>query len=418
MAINSGSQITIIGSGVVGLSCAIQLQKRGMKVAIIDGNPQPDNCSMGNAGHFAIEQVNPLANWAILPRIPKMLLNPTGPLAISPRYFLLLFPWFVQFLWNARARKVAQSRQALSALNSVSIESWKELLGELNAPQLINEKGHLLVFENAAKGHQVFNAQKELVNFGVTTQRMSAQQVQELEPQVSAAVEFGIYYPNTAFSYSPSKIIECLHQTFLTNGGDYLCDRITHLHCHGESLELKGRSTYSAQNVLIAAGAWSHRLTKQLGYSVPLETERGYHLMVPQYNNLLTRPVASFERSFIMTPMEQGLRLAGTVELAGVDAAPNYYRADCLLEHAKQITRMSREAQGGERWMGCRPSLPDSLPVIGAAPRHRNVFFAFGHQHLGLTQGAITGKLIAQCVSGENTMIDLDAYRIDRFNER
>ena len=234
-------------------------------------------------------------------------------------------------------------------------------------------------------------------------------------------IQAALYFKDVGHSCDPEALALGLYQEFLRLGGRFQQQNVVAIRPHSVGVEVKScGSSLRYSKLVLAAGAWSHTLLAPLGYRIPLEAERGYHLMIEQHN-LLSRPVASADRSFIMTPMAGGLRLAGTVEFAGLDAEKNERRAKGLLPHAKAllkgIKKSNDEIDEHSTWMGCRPSLPDSLPVIGPASKHKNLYLAFGHQHLGLTQGAITAKLITQLIAGHTPELDLRPYSISRFEK-
>ncbi|MCO7223415.1 FAD-dependent oxidoreductase [Pleionea sp. CnH1-48] len=408
--------ITIIGGGIIGVCCGLELQQRGFNVSIIDDKQDRQGCSTGNAGHFAIEQINPHASWSMLPRIPKMLLDPMGPLTIRWPYFPQLFPWLARFFWNARSASVERSREGLKALNQQALAAWEALLANIGAPEFLQAKGHLLTAESDKGVAALRQMQRQSERHDIRCQWLTKEAMLSMESLLSDTLKAGLWYQDTAFCIEPGELLLRLRHEFKQLGGRLERDRIYQVDPDPRGYRLQGEKSYVCQRLLIAAGAWSHQLTKNLGYSVPLETERGYHLMLPEHQHCLSRPVASYERSFIMTPMSSGLRLAGTVELAGLKAKPNYQRAHLLQNHAQAILQLPKEFVAQDAWMGCRPTLPDSLPVLDQSSKHQHLYFAFGHQHLGLTQGAISARLMTAMITGDHVSMDMSPYRIDRFH--
>lgn len=409
-------KITIIGAGIIGICSALYLQRQGYQVQIIDKDGVGQGCSKGNAGHFATEQVFPLANWSLLWQLPKILFDSKGPLHIRFSYFFKALPWFMRFIWQMRKEQVSHGTKALRALNERAISAYFPILEAAGAKHLLTTEGSLLTFEQTPdKGiAKVFD---EYFSQGVNVEWLNQEQVQTLEPNLSKNVKAALFFKDVGHTFDPEILTKTLAEYFISQGGSIEQVEINHI-LPMQQLLLTSHDQHSIRynKLLIACGAWSKNLVKTLDYKLPLDTERGYHLMTP-LNKLLNRPVASAERKFIMTPMLKGLRLAGTVEFGGLHAKANPKRAYNLFDHGKALVPALSSPENFEQnwWMGFRPSLPDSLPVIGKAPNHDNIYFAFGHQHLGLTQAAITGKLISQCINNQPTDIDLKPYSITRF---
>lgn len=411
--------IAVIGGGIIGLSCALHLQQAGIRVTLLDGQGMGNGASAGNAGHFAVEQVFPLADKALLPQLPGMLIDPLGPFRIKAGYFPKALPWFLRFLWSMRSTAVTNNTKAIRALNEASLAAYGPLLNWAGASDLLIEQGSLLVYGSGALA-EIEKDYQHYAGEGVAVKKLNEAQLKTLEPDLDDDIKGGLLFTQAAHTVDPQRLCHLLGNTFIEEGGEFIQANVTEVHASpGQVLISHENGEMSADSLLLCAGAHSKPLASQLGYRVPLETERGYHLMLPgQYS--LTRAVASKDRKFIMTPMEGGLRLAGTVEFGGLEAEPDNRRAEMLLVHAKamlpelanvELSQLSEEA----RWMGFRPSLPDSLPVMDRSKTHDNVYFAFGHQHLGLTWGGISGRLMSQLITHKPTDLDMTPYRIDRF---
>ena len=413
---NVSRSTVVIGAGIVGVAVAEQLQHRGHKVTLIDRDPPGRGCSYGNAGHFATDVVLPLANMKTILSVPKLLMDPLGPLSIRWGYLPKILPWLVRFGIAALPANVEKSCAHLRALNGRSIESYDRLLERTGLTELMTKRGALTVFERSTSVRSNQSTVDLLRSYGVEIEALSADAIRALEPALGDGVAGGLYFPRTAHTANPYRLVTALAEKFQQAGGELLRDEVTGLQRSDASVNvcLSSGRTMQADQLIIATGAWSKTLAAQLGYRVPLDTERGYHLMLPEAGCNLTRPLVSFERSFVMTPMEEGLRLAGTVELGGLQANPNFARADILFDHAQTLLPGITN-RGAQRWMGFRPSLPDSLPVLGAAPDDRRISFAFGHQHLGLTQAAISAELLADQLEGKAPEIDLSPFSIKRF---
>lgn len=417
--------ISVIGAGVVGLATAVQLQQAGYQVTLIDKDGPAAGCSSGNAGHFATEQVFPLASFAVLRQLPIMLLNPTGPLRLRAGYLLRALPWLLRFVANVAPGRQQTLQQALSALNQQALPAWQRLLAVAQAEDLVQYRGALLVSEQVSlkKLAATFSQYQQA---GVSVRWLEQAALMAREPTLSRKVQGAIEFPDVAHTVDPYALCMRLFAKFQALGGEFRQHEVRRIRAHADGYMLDlaegtaaGYSGQMAQQIrtpqlVISAGAWSHQLCRQLGWKVPLEAERGYHLMTQ--SRPLQCPVSSLERKFIMTPMQQGLRLAGTVEFAGRNSKPDYRRAKVLLRHANQLLAEPTAADPqAEPWAGNRPSLPDSLPVLGACPKHPGVFYNFGHQHLGLTWAACSAEILLATIRGDKPAVAVTPYRINRF---
>jgi D-amino-acid dehydrogenase len=420
---NSAKNIAVVGAGIIGINCALELQSLGFQVTLIDKSGIGEGCSKANAGHFATEQVFPLAEPNLLWQFPKLLLDPLGPVSLSASYLPKALPWFGRFMINMLESKRKINSQALKTLNKNAINYYQPLLKEAKAENLLTLNGSLLIFENSSDKaiEQQFKHYKDA---GVAVILLDRQQTLLLEPNLSKNVRAALYFTDVGHSADPFEICNQLAELAFKKGCIFHQSEVLNISHNNNGVNLtSSKETLLFDCVVIAGGAWSKTLLKPLGYHLPIEAERGYSLDLPvgAKEHQLSRPVASAERKFIMTPMAHGLRLAGTVEYAGLNKSANMKRADMLFKNAQHVLKVLPEyntskALPSQKWMGHRPSMPDSLPVIGQAPQHKNIFLALGHQHLGLTQGAITGKLIGQLVSKESTDIDISPFCISRFN--
>jgi D-amino-acid dehydrogenase len=417
---NSAKNIAVIGAGIIGINCALELQSLGFQVTLIDKTGIGEGCSKANAGHFATEQVFPLAELSLLWQFPKLLLDPLGPVSLSASYLPKALPWLGQFMMNMLTSKRNKNSAALKTLNKNAIAYYQPLLKEAQAESLLTLKGSLLVFEKSSKKtiKRQFNHYK---NAGVAVLLLDRKQTLLLEPNLSERVQASLYFTDVGHSADPLAICTQLAKLAFKKGCLFQQNEVLHISHSTQGVSLTTTKEMQIfDQIVIASGAWSKQLLKPLGYHLPIEAERGYSLDLPpvekQYQ--LSRPVASAERKFIMTPMKHGLRIAGTVEYAGLKQSANMKRANMLFKNAQQVLTVTPLFNTGDekKWMGHRPSLPDSLPVIGQAPQHKNIFLALGHQHLGLTQGAITGKLIGQLVTKQTTDINISPFCLSRFN--
>ena len=416
------ADIAVVGAGIIGVTCALRLAQQGKRVLLLDAQPPGQGASFGNAGHLATEQVFPIADLSILKRLPAMLLDPTGPLRLDWKYLPQALPWLTRLLANLRQAPFSRTVAGLRALNEASLGAWQRLLQGVGQAGLLKLDGSLLVFEQAHSRPAVDALMARMRQQGVPVDLWPAGAVRSAAPQLSERLQGGLFFPATGHVIDPYRLVRALTTAALDSGVRLIQGKVHGGQLTGQGVTLAcGSSQLHVGQVLIACGAHSAALTQALtGKKVPLDTERGYHLMLPKEVGRLPFAVTSLERRFIMTPLEGGLRLAGTVEFAGLRRPPNMARAWQLHRLSQGLFREGLNAQGALPWMGFRPSLPDSLPIIDQACEGR-VLLAFGHQHLGLTQAAITAELITQlagCALEPGARARLPAlspYRLGRF---
>ncbi|WP_201567238.1 NAD(P)/FAD-dependent oxidoreductase [Psychrobacter immobilis] len=411
----SNVDLHIIGGGIIGLAAAVTLQARGVKVALLDANEVGQGASLGNAGHIATEQVFPIADASMLRHVPAMLLNPTGPLRIDWRYLPRLMPWAMQLLMNMRPEPFERIHQALLSLNQNSLQAWQGFADQWQLGDWIQVKGSLLTVEKPSSLELLTAHGKRLNDIDVSNELLSKEDLLEREPALQENQLAALFFPNTGHITNLKAVINQLHHTFRQLGGHVIehC-RVLAATNDADGIHLTtSQGDMTATKVMLSAGAHSKALAKQLtGVNIPLDTERGYHLMLPHESARLQIPVSSLDRRFVMTPMQDGLRLAGTVEYAGLDAPANMQRAHMLLQQAQPMLKAPLDASDRVSWMGFRPSTADSLPVIDKIER---VFLSFGHQHLGLTQAVVSAQMIAEYYFDEDHTIDPKPYQLTRF---
>ncbi|WLP95717.1 FAD-binding oxidoreductase [Psychrobacter sp. M13] len=405
----------IIGGGIIGLTTAVKLQARGVKVTLLEANEIGQGASCGNAGHIATEQVFPIADASMLRHIPAMLFNPAGPLRLDWRYLPRLMPWAMQLLLNMRAEPFERIHQALSSLNQNSLQAWQDFANQWQLKDWVKGQGSLLTIENPNSVNPLIAHGKRLNDIGVTNEWLTKEALLEREPALQDNQLNALFFPDTGHITNLTAVINQLTVTFRQLGGHIVehCRVLDATHSV-DGIHLKtSQGAMIASKVMLSAGAHSKMLAKQLtGINVPLDTERGYHLMLPHESARLQIPVSSMDRRFIMTPMQEGLRLAGTVEYAGLEAPANMERAQVLLSLAQPMLNSPLNATDSKPWMGFRPSTADSLPVIDKIER---VLLSFGHQHLGLTQAVVSAQMIAEYYFDEEHTIDPKPYQLARF---
>jgi len=416
----SGKRVVVIGAGLVGIATASCLQRDGHAVTVLDPAGPGEGASFGNAGCFNGSSVVPVSMPGVLGNVPGWLADPLGPLCIRWRYLPVLAPWLVRFVAAGTPERVQAQARALRGLLKNTLEDLAPLVRTAGAQALVHRVGHLHVyrslqtFAKEAPGWALRRAN------GVAWEELDADELRQLDPSLSREYVHGVLLPANGHTTDPHALVCSLAQALQRAGGTLQRTR-----AHGFLLDggrLRAVRTDAgdvvADAAVIAAGAWSRPLAATLGDRVPLETERGYHLMVRDCAVEPRIPTTDGEGKFVATPMTGGLRLAGTVELAGLAAPPNWARARVLLRHARRMYPALEQRYPEEQittWMGHRPSLPDSLPVIGASRASPDVFYAFGHGHVGMTAAPTTGKVIADLVAGRPPAVDIAAFRADRF---
>jgi D-amino-acid dehydrogenase len=412
----SDKSIAIVGAGIVGVSAALALQQDGHRVTLLDREEPCAGASFGNAGLIVNGWCAPTAMPGIAFDALRMLSQRLSPLSVKPAYFFRILPWLIRFLAESRRSRVERNARHLHALTNRALEGWRRLTDDTELSHLIQGGGWMKVYESEQSFASTRDARALMDENGTPYEILTAADIQDLEPQLAPIFERGIYQSDSMRLMNPDRMVRGMVDLLLNRGGIYKKFEVRSIRLGGNMIELQGPSnTMSAHKVVIAAGAWSRPLSQQLGDNIALDTERGYHLMLSTDSSaLLSRPVMNGSFSFVLSPMEMGLRLTTQIEFAGLDATPDYRWVRSLMPAARRMLPGIDKAETSV-WMGCRPSLPDSLPVLGFASKTNDVLYAFGHQHLGITLGPISGLIIADLVAGRDPGIDLAPYRPDRF---
>jgi D-amino-acid dehydrogenase len=403
----------IIGAGVVGVACARALQMQGRHVTLIDPAPPGSTCSFGNAGHIAIDQIRPLSRPDVLAGVPRMLANPLGPLALRWRGLPGLSPWLTRFAQAARPQQVRAGTTALAGLLATALQDWQALLAASGLSGMLRQQGALSVMETPA-GLAAAQAEGRVqAAHGLVFQDLSGAEVQAMLPGLAHMPAGGRLYPTAAHAINPFRLVQALAQRVVADGGTLVAQPVTGFVQQGRVVTAlrTGGGDIPADTVLLTAGVASPGLARQIGIHLPITAERGYHAMLARDALDVSLPVTFTERGFVVTPMEHGIRLAGTVELGAGGRPPDWARADILAEITRRL--FGRTLPMTDRWQGDRPTLPDYLPAIGRAPEMDNVVVAAGHQHLGLTLAAVTARLVAGLLGGGAP--DLSPFNPARF---
>jgi len=408
--------VIVIGAGVIGLACAFRLAREGRKVLLIDREAPGMGASFGNAGHIATEQVFPLASPEVVRGVLRYLLDAGSPLRIRPAYLLSILPWLLRFAWSSRRSAFDRGVRALSALLQTAQADWASVLSDAGASHLMHMNGHLVLIEKPENVPAARSEMDRLVAFGIGTEWLSPAEVKAMAPGITARIEGAQKFTGTGHVDDPYAVCKALFDGLIAMGGKFLQSAVTRIESASRSFiaHAANGEGHGATHLVVSCGAWSGPIAAQLGYPVPLDTERGYHITLPGIAPRFDVPIASYERKVIMTPLSGGLRMTGTVEFGGLHLPPDPARFALLERHLNALVSDLR-TDGMTTWMGFRPSLPDHLPVLGRASDGRNVYFAFGHQHLGLTLAGVTARIIAEQVAGRDPGIDLAPFAPDRF---
>ena len=406
-------RIGVIGAGIQGVCNALFLQKKGFKVTLFDRDEPGNSASYGNAGHFSPYASLSLNRPDVITDIPSTLISSRGPLALKWNYVYKMIPWFLKFLLNCTERKMMHTAKYMHQILNLSLSAYDELFEEIELNGLVENKGIIYVWndQNLKSRELEIKIRKEL---GVKQQLLSPKDIHDLEPKIKPFYHGGVFYDYARHTRNPKKILLKLFDNFLKKGGKFLKLNVQDLNFDDDKPVIRTEAQrFIFEKLVIACGAFSKRLTDQLYESIPLDTERGYHVHFKGFDHLISRPIVDANRGFGMTPMEQGLRVVGTVEFGGLDSSLSKSRIKNLIMNAKDMLDGLPEHE--DEWLGFRPTLPDYLPVLGPSKNYNNVFYSFGHHHLGWTLGAISGKIISNMIANENTNLNLSAYSSSRF---
>ena len=410
------SSVGVIGAGIQGICISLCLVKKGFKVTLIDrDDPGKNSASYGNAGHFSPYAAVPINRPDILADIPSMLLSSTGPLALKWNYVPKMIPWFLKFVKNCSRKNMMHTAKYMHQILDLALPAYDELFKDIDISGLVESKGIMYFWtKKNLKSRELENNIRD--QLGVKQQLLTRHEIHDLEPKIKKIYHGGVLYPNARHARNPRKILLKLFDLFIKRGGRFEKQNVQTISFSSDNKPVVKTDLkfYTFEKAVIACGAFSKKLTDQVNEKIPLDTERGYHVHFKGHDYLLSRPVIFLNRGFGITPMEQGLRVVGTVEFGGLDNPLSKKRILNLVNNAKYLFPELKEHQ--DEWLGFRPSLPDFLPVIGPSKNHKNLFYSFGHHHLGWTLGAISGKIIAEIIAKENTNLDLSPYNSIRFS--
>jgi D-amino-acid dehydrogenase len=408
--------IIVIGGGGIGLSSALALQKAGNKVLVLDRPSEARRASEMNAGAFAFTDIVPLATPGIMRRAPKWLLDPLGPLSIPPAYALRIAPWMLRFWRASWPDRYQASLTAQASLMQLSQAALARQVQDVGGADLLQREGQLQLYEGKREFQASLPGWDLRRAHGIRFELLeSPEAIAEIQPGLDPRFTHAAYTPDWVNTVDPARWLDRLATTFETRNGRMTRADVVKLVPRESDVEIVAASgSFLARRVVVAAGAWSHHLARRLGDRIPLETERGYNTTLPEGAFDLRTHLTFSGHGFVVTKINGGVRVGGAVELGGLKLPPDYRRADILLNKAKDFLP-ELKTEGGTKWMGFRPSMPDSLPVIDRSPSDRRIVYAFGHGHLGLTQSAGNAEIVASLAGETPAPIDIGAFSARRF---
>lgn len=411
------NRTVVVGAGIVGAAIAFELQRRGKEVLLLDRETPGRGASFGNMASIAVTEFPPISRPSTWAKIPGWLTDPEGPIRLRPGYAPKLLPWMLRFLAAGRPSKVAELEQAGAVLCRRVYDDLLPMLEALGMSDALSETGCLSLYANDAE-YAADREHIEVANkFGFHTRLVDEDELRELEPAISPVITKAELFSTNRSIRDPYQLVLALVRSFQQMGGlvrqGTLSD-IDTMNGQVQAVVLDNGQRIECSELVLAAGAYTGRLSALIGETIPMETERGYHTQIMVPGIALKHSLIWPAKAFMVTPTAGGIRVGGTVELAGLDAAPDYRRAKVLVKRA-QIALPQLQVEGTSEWMGHRPALPDTIPVIGPSAKVRGVFYAAGHGHLGLTYSATTARLMADLLTGQTPPIDMTPYRVDRF---
>ena len=408
--------IAVIGAGIIGTTLAYALQRRGRDVVLIERDAPGKGASYGNMASIAVTEFMPASRPAIWKQIPGWMLDPEGPVRVRPAYMPKLAPWFLRFIAASRPSKLHQLEAQGAALCRRVHDDLMPLLKETGLDGELSEQGCLSLYTDEAE----FRADREhieiLERFGFPHEVIGRQAIRALEPELSDTVGLAVLFPQNRSMRNPYQLVVKLAERFTALGGRIEQGEVTGFE-RGEGMQairLKDGRRIVAGEVVIAAGVHSARLARMLGEPIPLETERGYHTQIMKPGITMTHSIIWPARAFMVTPTAGGIRVGGTVEMAGIDAPPDYRRSRVTVKRAREALP-NLQCDDFTEWMGHRPAFPDTVPVMSASAKTKGLYYATGHGHLGLTYAATNARLMADLITGVTPPIDMKPYRVDRF---
>ncbi|MCJ8325039.1 MAG: FAD-binding oxidoreductase [Rhizobiales bacterium] len=409
-------KIAIIGAGLIGTSIALRLAQKGLNVDLIDRSFSQQPASGGNAGIIAYSDIFPMISAKTLLKIPLWLADPKAMITLRPAYAFKMLPWFFQLIKSTQPSRKKGAIEARLGLMKTALNDHYEQIDKADIARFIAETGTYYLYQKEASFNFDASNRKLKADYGYEPEIVSASDAYKRINGLEQGVYKAVFEKDSAVLKSPMGLLQYLRDKARGLGVNFVEAEILAVERHVDDIKLKTKhgDDITADEIVIAAGAFSRKMTKDLGFDVPLDTERGYNVTIPNPPFEFDCAVIAKDAQIAVSSLTEGLRVGGGVEFAGIDAKPNYKRIDMMLKLAKQLFPSIPDDRG-VRWMGCRPSMADDMPVIGRHPRDRRVYFAFGHAHLGMTMSAVTAKHICNLIVDGKTDVDLTRFRVDRF---
>ncbi|QIL81140.1 FAD-binding oxidoreductase [Diaphorobacter sp. HDW4A] len=412
----TAADVTVIGAGIVGLCTALSLQRAGLKVALFDATGAGSGASFGNAGLISTGSCIPISLPGMVWQVPRWLLDPDGPLALRPTYALKALPWVLKWLRASSTASVTRASSALHALHSPALSRYRELLGDERFDELIKQCGQLHIWSQPGQPGRADRLVAELRRqHQVPITPLDQHTLRARMPELTNRIQAGICFTEHANTVSPQALTRALLGCFVERGGELLIRSVQKIEQLNEGFRLwTNAGDVKTPKIVVAAGAHTAELVRPLGIRIPLEFERGYHVELPNPGVTVPQPFIYKDKAVAVTPMQKGLRFAGTVEIAGLRHAPQPRRVESILNTARELFP-TINTEGARSWFGLRPSTPDSVPVIDAPSTHPGLYLACGHGHTGMTGAPMTGELVAQLVTGISPGLNVAEYGLSRF---
>lgn len=413
MTLRETTEIAVIGAGVIGLTIALELIDQGHEVVLVDPGQPGMGASYGNAGTIAGYATSPVGTPDVMRNLPSLLLSKTSPLAIRHRALPSLTPWLLRFLWQSLPAQAERNARSLAALLTGAAEMWDDLALRVQGAGILQRRGCLYLYESPKAFTQAWTELDQRRKLGVEVDLVGPDRLAELEPNLPPDLGGAAFFTGATFLDDPGRMMGLIAAAVLEKAR-HIPARAERLERRPDGVVIEGPGLHlHARRVVIAAGAHSRDLARQAGDRIPLDTERGYHVEWDMAEPLLSRPSCPTSRGFYLCPMAGRLRVAGTVELGGLTLPPSPHRVARLVEGAR--TFFPDLGPPDREWMGFRPSIPDSLPVIGRSSGGEDVLLAFGHGHLGITMAPVTARIVADLLKGRDPGPAARACRPDRF---
>jgi D-amino-acid dehydrogenase len=406
----------VIGAGIIGMALACELQKHGRHVVIVERDAPGLGTSFGNLASIAVTEFMPASRPAIWRQVPGWMRDPEAPMRLRPAYLPKLMPWLLRFIAASRPSKLRELEAQGARLGARVLEDWLALLAEVGLEGQMSEEGCLCLYADDAEMNADRDHVDSLERFGFPHEVLGRQAIKALEPEISDKISMAVLFPQNRSIRDPYRLVVQLYERFAVRGGKIEKGEVTGF-IRSDSIRelvLKDGRRIAADEVVICAGVHSAKLARQLGEPIPLETERGYHTQIMSPGISMRHSIIWPARAFMVTPTAGGIRVGGTVEFAGLDAAPDYRRSKITVKRAKEALP-NLQCENFTEWMGHRPALPDTIPIISASAKTRGLFYAVGHGHLGLTLAATTARLMSDLMTGAKSSIDMRPYRINRY---